>query len=275
MTSAPPAGARLGVHLNSRTAPLAAALILGQREDIDPEINDAFARTGTTHLLAISGLQLQALALFLNQLFLFARVPRRLAAIGVALATLGYAVLVGFAASVVRSAVMTLAFCLAALVSRPTRPANTLALAGLATLAWNPFFLFDVGCQLSFLAIAALIWLVPRAQRGVRDLAGSIAQAVRRTPPPIAELKRRFEPSMAATFAVGGRRNRSGGHRLGRRLAGCPSARGTEVPSRLADRGASEHPADSLDLARPPSGSLRAWPRPALDSAGFLAHLGL
>ena len=42
--------------------PLASALILGQREDIDPEVNDAFARTGTTHLLAISGLQLQVLA---------------------------------------------------------------------------------------------------------------------------------------------------------------------------------------------------------------------
>ncbi len=53
---------RLVDHLDSRTAPLASALILGQREDIDPEVNDAFARTGTTHLLAISGLQIQVLA---------------------------------------------------------------------------------------------------------------------------------------------------------------------------------------------------------------------
>ena len=90
---------------------------------------------------------------------------------------------------------MTLTFCLAAIVSRPARPANTLAMAGLATLAWNPFFLFDVGCQLSFLAIAALIWLVPRAQHGVDVLAGSLAiDAARSTPSPIVELERKFEP---------------------------------------------------------------------------------
>ena len=52
-----------------RLAPLAAALLLGQREEIDPEVNDAFARTGTTHLLAVSGLQLQALAFALLLVF--------------------------------------------------------------------------------------------------------------------------------------------------------------------------------------------------------------
>ena len=55
--------------LDPETAPLAAALVLGWREEIDPEINDAFARTGTTHLLAVSGLQLQALAVSLLLIF--------------------------------------------------------------------------------------------------------------------------------------------------------------------------------------------------------------
>ena len=55
--------ARLFAGLDPSVAPLASALLLGQREGIEPEVNDAFARTGTTHLLAISGLQLQALAL--------------------------------------------------------------------------------------------------------------------------------------------------------------------------------------------------------------------
>ena len=70
---------RLTAQLDDRTAPLASALILGQRDEIDPEINDAFARTGTTHLLAISGLQLQALAVSLIYLFRLLNVPRRLA----------------------------------------------------------------------------------------------------------------------------------------------------------------------------------------------------
>jgi competence protein ComEC len=186
--------ARLAAQLDSCTAPLASALILGQREDIDPEINDAFARTGTTHLLAISGLQLQALAVFLGLLLRIAQVPRHSAYVTIAVVTIGYSVLVGLAPSVVRSAVMTLTFCLAAVVSRPTRPANTLAMAGLVTLAWNPFFFFDVGCQLSFLAIAALFWLVPQAREALVAVLGLIGRAIRRTPAPIEALKQRFAP---------------------------------------------------------------------------------
>ena len=71
--------ARLVDQLDPRTAPLASALILGQREDIDPEVNDAFARMGTTHLLAISGLQIQVLAFSLGLVFRAIGLPRRLA----------------------------------------------------------------------------------------------------------------------------------------------------------------------------------------------------
>jgi len=186
--------ARLVDRLDPRTAPLASALILGQREDIDPEINDAFAVTGTTHLLAISGLQIQVLAFSLCLVLRVIGFPRRLAYGHVAMATLGYAILVGLAPSVVRSAVMTLTFCVAGVVSRPTRPASTLALAGVFTLAWNPFFLFDVGCQLSFLAIGALFWLVPAAQQGLRAPVRWIKSVLFGTTEPLEELQRRYEP---------------------------------------------------------------------------------
>lgn len=197
--------ARLTAHLDDRAAPLAAALILGQRDEIDPEVNDAFARTGTTHLLAVSGLQLQAVAFFLILLFRALRVPRRPAYVAVAVFVVGYAVLVGLAASVVRSAVMTLAFCLAAIARRTARPANTLALAGVATLAWNPFFLFDAGCQLSFLAIAAIIWLVPPTARYSGEFVRAARLALRRTSPPIEELKKMFEPRWRTLPRVFGR----------------------------------------------------------------------
>ena len=89
-------------------APLAAALLLGQREDIEPEVNDAFARTGTTHLLAISGLQLQVLAVALR-----AAASARWACRAPALmrpspwGRSAMPLLVGLAPSVVRSTVMT------------------------------------------------------------------------------------------------------------------------------------------------------------------------
>jgi competence protein ComEC len=181
-------------NLDARTAPLAGALILGQREEIDPEDNDAFARTGTTHLLAISGLQLQALAAALALCFRVVGFPRRLAYSAVALATIGYALLVGLAPSVVRSAVMTLTFCLAVIVNRSPRPANTLALAGVLTLILNPFFLFDVGCQLSFLAIGALIWLVPPAHVQFNKLVERTRSALVGPRSPLDELEADLQP---------------------------------------------------------------------------------
>lgn len=155
---------RLVSGLPKETVPLAAALLLGRRDQVDPEVNDAFARTGTTHLLAISGLHLQVLAVAVGLVLRLVGLRRKAVFAGVAGATIGYALLVGLAPSVVRSAAMTCAVCLAGLRSRPTLPSNVLALAALATLALDPSDLFDVGCQLSFLAVAAIVWVVPLAK---------------------------------------------------------------------------------------------------------------
>ena len=152
---------QLANGLDPATLPLAAALLLGRREAVDPEVNDAFARTGTTHLLAISGLHLQVLAGGLVLLARGAGAARRPTFVLVAATVLAYAILVGLAPSVVRSAAMTVGACLAGWRSRCATPGNLLAGAALATLAWNPADLFDVGCQLSFLAVAAVLWLVP------------------------------------------------------------------------------------------------------------------
>ena len=186
--------ARLFARLDPSVAPLASALLLGQREGIEPEVNDAFARTGTTHLLAISGLQLQALALALLVVFRVAGVRRKPAYLGVGVAMIGYAVVVGPAPSVVRATVMTATFCLASISGRLNRPANTLALAALGTLAVNPSYLFDVGCQLSFLAIGALIWLVPPSAAFIRTGIGKLRSRFLGPVTPLDELEREFEP---------------------------------------------------------------------------------
>ena len=152
---------RLVSGLDPSVAPLASALLLGRREAVDPEVNDAFARTGTTHLLAISGLHLQVLAVFLGACVRGVGVGRKGSYLVVALGTVAYALLVGLAPSVVRSAAMTVGACAAGWRDRCAGPANLLAGAALATLLHNPADLFDVGCQLSFLAVAAILWCVP------------------------------------------------------------------------------------------------------------------
>jgi competence protein ComEC len=171
--------------LNPEIAPLAAALLLGRREKVDPDDNDAFARTGTMHLLAISGLHLQALAWTLWWFGVrFLGLSRKPAFWVVILLTVSYAALVGFMPSVVRSAAMTTFASLAGLRDRYTRAGNMLSLAALATLAWNPSDLFDVGCQLSFLGVAALVWGVPIADRLINPWPED----------PLDALERRYEP---------------------------------------------------------------------------------
>ena len=152
---------KLASGLDPSVAPLALALLLGVREAVDPEVNDAFARTGTTHLLAISGLHLQVLAVFLGACVRGVGVGRKGTFGVVALGTVAYAVLVGWAPSVVRSAAMTCGACAAGWKDRCARPANLLSGAALMTLVFNPSDLFDVGCQLSFIAVAVILWLVP------------------------------------------------------------------------------------------------------------------
>ena len=152
---------RLASGLDPDTLPLAAALLLGRREAVDPEVNDAFARTGTTHLLAISGLQLQFLAVVMAVLARSSGLRRRPTFLIVALGTVGYAALVGLAPSVVRSAAMTVGACLAGWRNRCSTPGNLFSGAAFATIFLNPSDLFDYGCQLSFLAVAAIVWVVP------------------------------------------------------------------------------------------------------------------
>ncbi len=196
---------RLVEKMDPKVAPLAAALLLGRREAVDPNVNDAFARTGTTHLLAISGLQLQAMALALGLALrpFFSGYKKVL--VMVAVATVAYAGLVGFMPSVVRAMTMTVAFCLAGLCDRCARPSNLLAIAALVTLMINPAFLFDAGCQLSFLCVATLFWLADPALHSLGLRLANPAfgidamRAASQDPEdPIAALdalERRFEPS--------------------------------------------------------------------------------
>jgi competence protein ComEC len=180
---------RLVATLDPSIAPLASALLLGRREGVDPDLNDAFALTGTTHLLAISGLHLQALA---ASLWLFCRVAgvgSRRSWWAVIVASTAYAILVGLAPSVVRSLAMTLVACIAGLLARRPRYANLMAIALLITLGLNPAHLFDVGCQLSFLAVGAILWGVPPVMARLRP-----------EPDPLDRLERLYEPAWKKTL---------------------------------------------------------------------------
>lgn len=142
-----------------------AGIALGERAAIGRDLTDAFARSGTAHLLAVSGFNMTlvagAVALALRG---------RLAPGPVALVTAGalggYALLVGLSPSVLRAAVMALVASLALALGRPSLGANALCLAVAVLTALDPANATSIGFQLSVAATAGLLGLQsPLAQR--------------------------------------------------------------------------------------------------------------
>ena len=152
-------------YLDHQRAGLAAAVLLGEREQLEHARTEAFIKTGTIHLLAISGLHIGILVGLLFVLLRLAALPRGLLLFGIAMLTVFYALLTDARPPVMRATVLVVVLCSGMQLARQINPMNALALAALIVLSWNPSNLFRVGSQLSFLAVATLIFLEPLYQR--------------------------------------------------------------------------------------------------------------
>jgi competence protein ComEC len=152
---------------NSPAMGVLSGLAVGASQRISAEQWRVFAATGTTHLIAISGLHVTmvaALAMLLAQAAW--RLPRRQAPRGAcadvsclcgAVAALAYAVLAGFSVPTQRTVVMLLCALSAIWLRRAQPPANVLSLALIAVLLYDPHAALTAGLWLSFVAVAAII----------------------------------------------------------------------------------------------------------------------
>jgi len=152
----------LSRHIRYERSPLAAAVLLGAREQLDPERVEAFVVTGTIHLFAISGLHVGILAASFFWVARCGMVSRRWALLAVIILTITYAMLTDARPPVVRATILVVVTCAAMLSGRRPLALNALAAAALGVLVYNPADLFRTGTQLSFLAVATLSWFGPR-----------------------------------------------------------------------------------------------------------------
>jgi competence protein ComEC len=148
-------------RITPQRATLASAILLGAREQLDPERNEGYLVTGTIHVLSISGLHVGILAAGFLALLRTGLLPRRLTLIAAMLLAGVYALLTDAQPPVVRAAILIGAACTAQLWGRRTSGYNALAAAGLVVLVHNPLSLFLAGTQLSFLAVATMILAWP------------------------------------------------------------------------------------------------------------------
>jgi competence protein ComEC len=139
------------------------ALTLGCKKDIDRDMRTAYSVAGASHVLALSGLHIGLLAGLL--LFALRILPetsflvRTLKMMVVLAALWGFAMLTGMSASVVRSATMFSLMIVAKWLSRRAVTMNTLLVTATVMLLCKPVWLFDIGFQLSFAAVAGILLL--------------------------------------------------------------------------------------------------------------------
>lgn len=149
----------LAVGIDPVTSSMLRGILLGDKAEIPESSLIAFRRAGTAHLLAVSGLHVGALAAFVMLILRVARAsPRTRTAAGSASVVL-FALLTGAGPSVTRAAVMVITVLLARLVGRGRDTWAALGLAAVVVLAREPTAVTGPGFQLSFSAVAALLWL--------------------------------------------------------------------------------------------------------------------
>ncbi|TWU23488.1 ComEC family competence protein [Novipirellula galeiformis] len=150
-------------HTGASAGPLAVALVIGQRDFVDPETRDLLLVTGTAHLLSVSGLHLAIVIILASGIAILLRFPLGAKIVWVLAICCLYTAITGGRPPVMRAAVLVAMVMFSLWFKRPAQPINTLSLAALILLAINPENLFHVGVQLSFLAVATLFLCQGRA----------------------------------------------------------------------------------------------------------------
>ncbi len=141
------------------------ALLLGQRQTINTDLQQRYASAGAIHILAVSGLHIGIILMLLTFLFKpfhFFENGKIIASILIITFLWIYAIIAGLSASVVRAVSMFTAVAIGMFLNRPTNVYNTLVISMFFLLLFNPYYLFEVGFQLSYIAVFFIVWIQPK-----------------------------------------------------------------------------------------------------------------
>ena len=143
---------------------LVSAVSLGAREELEAETTQSFSKTGVTHVLAVSGMNVAIIFVVLE---LFLRFLNRkkwgilLQTAIIIVAVWGYALITGLSASVLRAAAMFTFIVVGKSLERNANIYNTLAASAFVLLCYTPSLVYDVGFQLSYAAVFSIVYFHP------------------------------------------------------------------------------------------------------------------
>jgi len=151
-------------HFKADELAIINALLLGQRQDISEEIYNSYTSAGAIHILAVSGLHVGIILLMLNFVFKpveYFKHGKLIKVLILLLLLWSFALVAGLSASVTRAVTMFSVVAIAMHWKRPTNVYNYLVISIFLLLLFKPMFLFDVGFQLSYLAVLAIVAIQP------------------------------------------------------------------------------------------------------------------
>jgi len=149
-------------RLSALTASILDAMVLGEKRNIPAVVYDSMTKTGTVHILVVSGFNVGVVAYIIMLILKILRLPRTFRYLSAIFCLLIYCLATGIQAPVVRATIMTIFFLTGFLLKRETDIRNCFSLAALFILLINPRELFSISFQLSFASVAAIIFLYPR-----------------------------------------------------------------------------------------------------------------
>ena len=183
---------------------LAQGILLGLRSNIPDSLNQAFSRTGTAHILAISGLNISIVIAILLSLGILVFGRQRSIYIWLALGVIWlYTLLAGMNPPVIRAAIMGSLFLIAEYLGRQGSAIIALAFAAAVMVGIQPQLLWSVSFQLSFLAMAGLIFFYPYFQAWGRKGVGRFFKNREKIVPTASIITDGFASTLAAIVAVG------------------------------------------------------------------------
>jgi competence protein ComEC len=144
------------LRLSQDDAIMLAAMVTGDRTFLSHQLRVGFERTGSFHMLVVSGFHLAIVAGCLFWVAKRLRLPRVPATLLTILASFAYALFTGFATPVERSLWMVTLYLLGRLIYRERNALNTIGFAALCLLAYSPRSLFDASFQMTLLAVVAI-----------------------------------------------------------------------------------------------------------------------
>ncbi len=151
---------KINFAINPPESYLLAGLILGEKSNFSQELNDAFIRTGTIHIVALSGYNVTIVAEWIMSLFAFTGASSIYFGI---FGILFFIIMTGGASTGIRAGIMAVLALVARKTGRMYEAGRGLVLAGVIMIIWNPMILlYDVSFQFSFLATFAVIYITPK-----------------------------------------------------------------------------------------------------------------